>query len=81
MTQIFLVTIWYQGNPKFHIYLYKYESNIYTSHIYLKVKNEILNDSWKEQCYKIIDYMDKKDIRVILFSSKLYPEKLKHIDN
>lgn len=49
--------------------------------ISIQCKNEILNNSWKEQCYKIIDYMDKRNIRVILFSSKLYPEKLKHIND
>lgn len=44
-------------------------------------KNEILNDSWKTQCYKLVDYMDKRNIRVLLYSSENYPKQLKDIDS
>ena len=42
--------------------------------ISVKCRNEILNGSWKEVCYRIIDYMDKKNIRVIFSSSKYFPK-------
>lgn len=40
----------------------------------VKCKNEILNGSWKDVCYRIIDYMDKKNIHVIFSSSKYFPK-------
>ena len=44
-------------------------------------ENEILSDNWMKQCYKIIEYMDKHNIRVIFISSKQYPDCLREIDD
>ncbi len=44
-------------------------------------KTEILNDTWKTQCYKLVDYMDKRNIRVIFYSSDKYPIQLRDIDS
>lgn len=45
-----------------------------------QVKYEIINDSWLKKCYEIIDYMDKKNIGVTLYTSEKYPDRLKYID-
>lgn len=46
-----------------------------------QTKVEIINDQWLKKCYEVIDYMDKKDIYVVFYSSKKYPQRLKYLDN
>ena len=43
--------------------------------------NEILSGQWRRKCNQVIDYMDKRNIRVLFISSDLYPKKLMFIDN
>ncbi len=43
-------------------------------------KQEILTDSWKDVCYKIIDYMDRKNIYVILSTSQKFPKIFSLLD-
>ena len=43
-------------------------------------RNEIINEQWKSQCYKLIEYMDKRNIKVVFYYSEKYPKQLKILD-
>lgn len=44
------------------------------------VKNEILSDSWRDKVSKLLDYLEKRSIKVTFYHWENYPKRLKNIE-
>ena len=46
----------------------------------VNIKNEILSDSWRDKINGLLDYLDKRNIKVTFYHWDSYPKRLKNIE-